>query len=54
MRRFKSKHLSQGLHELCNNNVTEGEEHFIVRCPFYRTQLYLNVSHVILLRILIV
>ena len=36
--RFKSKQLSQRLCELCYSNVIEDEEHFIVTCPFYKTQ----------------
>ena len=36
--RFKNKQLSQRLCELRNSNVTEDEEHFIVTCPFYKTQ----------------
>ena len=38
MGRFESKQLSQRLCELCNNNVTEDEEHFVVGCLFCRIQ----------------
>ena len=36
--RFKCKQLCKRLCELCNSNEIEDEEHFIVTCPFYKTQ----------------
>ena len=31
--------ISCELCELCTSNVIEDEEHFIVTCPFYKTQI---------------
>ena len=44
--RFKSKQLSQRLCKLCNSNVIEGKEHFIVTCPFYKTQRISPLSYI--------
>ena len=54
--RFKCKQLCKRLCELCNSDEIEDEEHFIVTCPFYKTQeyLFLIISHVMFLRILII